>query len=170
MQILNEHDEEFLINMNSQAIAKKLRVIGLIPEAVEHEIQHSTSSEESNSFLLAHLKMEATRKQVLDILNVASEKTGYSGMEEFAGKILKRIRQGLCSKQFTIYYEGDSCLQLATAVAVDRRLITVHYAKPTNYTSIGVLGGCGTKPYEWQPVIASSLPAKMEKPQTAVSP
>ena len=34
--------------------------------------------------------------------------------------------------------KGDSCLQLATAEAIDRRVINGYYAKPTNYTSIGV--------------------------------
>ena len=33
---------------------------------------------------------------------------------------------------------GGDCLQLATAEAIDRRSITGFYAKPTNYTSVGV--------------------------------
>ena len=34
--------------------------------------------------------------------------------------------------------KGDSFLQLVTAEATDWRVITGYYAKPTNYTSIGV--------------------------------
>ena len=48
-----------------------------------------------------------------------------------------------------------------------------YYAKPTNYTSIGVIvgGGGAWSPIEWQPVTVSpSHPAKMEEPQTAASP
>ena len=40
-------------------------------------------------------------------------------------------------------YERNDCLPLATAEAIDQRVITGYYAKPTNYTSIGVSVGGG---------------------------
>ena len=58
---------------------------------------------------------------------------------------------------------GGNCLQLATAEAIDQRSITGFYAKPTNYTNVGVSVGWGARiPIERQQVIASPQSSKKD--------
>ena len=62
----------------------------------------------------------------------------------------------LLGNHHVVIGERGNCLQLATAEAIDQRSITGFYAKPTNYTSVGVSVGRGARsPIERQPVIAS---------------
>ena len=96
MQVLEERSQEFLQEMNSQAIASKLKGLGLIPESVKNSIKQSTCREDANECLLTYLKEDATEKEVRGVFKVASEKTDYGRMSEFAANIQQKLPQGLC--------------------------------------------------------------------------
>lgn len=104
MQILKDSADEFLSKMNSQAIAEKLKAMDLIPEKVASRMARATSRDEYNGILLSHLKEDATREQVLNILKVASENKSYSNMADFAVMIREKIQQGLCTVQYALFY------------------------------------------------------------------
>ena len=96
MQVLKEQSQDFLQEMNSQAIASTLRGLGLIPESVKNGITHSTCREDANECLLTYLKEDASEKKVRSVFKVASEKTDYGRMSEFAANIQQKLPQGSC--------------------------------------------------------------------------
>ena len=95
MQILKDHAEEFLKEMNSKVIAHELKSLGIIPETVENNIHQSKNKEEANAHLLNHLKEDADEKAVIKVFRVASEKAGYGKMNIFAADMLSKFQQGL---------------------------------------------------------------------------
>ena len=97
-QVIDEQSQRFLQEMNSQAIAPKLRALGLIPESVKNDIKESTCKEDANECLLTYLKEDATEKQVCGIFKVTSEKTEYGRMSEFAADMRQKLPQGLCRR------------------------------------------------------------------------
>ena len=80
--------------MSATAIALQLEALKLIPEPVQHEIQHSKCKKDANTHLLKFLKEVASEEQVLGTFKVASEETAYGRMLQFAAKILQQLQPG----------------------------------------------------------------------------
>ena len=95
VQVIEEHAEEFLSEMNAEAIAGTLRAQECISENVECKISRSCSRNDANSHLLEFLKIEADENQIQGIFQVASTATGYGNMIIFATKLLQKFTQGL---------------------------------------------------------------------------
>ena len=75
----------------------------------------------------------------------------------------------LATQAFTSV-KGDSCLQLATAEAIDQRVITGYYAKPTNHTSIGISVGVGGHEALLNKCIHTKTPLTSERCNHTVEP
>ena len=95
VQVIEEHAEEFLSEMDVKEIAERLWVLKYIPEEVKCDISNSRSQNHANSCLLGFLKAQAGERQIQDVFQVASTATGYERMNEFAKKILRKLPQGL---------------------------------------------------------------------------
>ena len=80
--------------MDATAIALQLEVRDLIPESVKHEIHHSKCREDANGHLLTFLMKGASDIQVLQTFKVASDKTKYGRMSQFAVEILQQLQPG----------------------------------------------------------------------------
>ena len=102
MQVIQEHAAKFLNEMNSEEIASQLKVLNLIPESVEHCIQHSTCREDANGHLLTYLKKDATEEQVRGVFTIASQ--NYGRMSEFAANLLQKLLKGLYRHVYTYYH------------------------------------------------------------------
>ena len=94
MQMIGEHSQEFLQEMNAKAIALRLKVSELIPESVKYDIDHSKCGDDANAHLLTFLKEQATGDQLQGILQIASEKPDHGRMSKFATKLLQQLLQG----------------------------------------------------------------------------
>ena len=94
VQVIKEHREEFLQEMNATAIALQVQAQGLIPESVKCDIERSKCREDANGHLLTFLLAGASEIQVLQTLKVASEKIGYGRMSQFAVNILQQLQPG----------------------------------------------------------------------------
>ena len=92
VQVITEHREEFLQEMNATAIA--LQVQDLIPESVKRDIDQSKCIEDANGHLLRFLLTEASEIQVRQTLKVASERMDQEGMSQFAASILQQLQPG----------------------------------------------------------------------------
>lgn len=90
MQVIQEHSEAFLQEMNTEAIALPLEVLDL----VTFDIQHSKSREEANRRLSVFLKEEATEDRVRKVFTVASEKLVYGRKNRFVSNIVQKLLQG----------------------------------------------------------------------------
>ena len=93
-QVIKEHAEQFLREMNAKAIAGTLLAQEYISEKVKCAISESRSPEHANSCLLEFLTKGADEKQIQGVFQVASAATGYGRMSEFATK-LQKLLQGL---------------------------------------------------------------------------
>ena len=67
MQVVQDYAEDFLDKINSEDITPQLKVLELIPEAVEYDIRQSWSKEEANAHLLNHLKEGADEETVREV-------------------------------------------------------------------------------------------------------
>ena len=94
LQVVENYTKEFLQEMNAKDIALQLKLLGLIPESVKHDIHHSKCTEDANGHLLTFLKEGASESQVLGTFKVVSEKTVYGRMSQFAAKILQQLQPG----------------------------------------------------------------------------
>ena len=94
-QVVLDHAEEFLKEMNSKVIANKLKAVKLISETVENGILQSEDEEEANAHLLQHLKQDADEETVKEIFRIASETTGNGKMSTFATGVLRKLQRGL---------------------------------------------------------------------------
>ena len=99
MKVLEEQSQTFLQEMKSTAIAPTLRGLGLIPEEIRNDIQHSRCKEAANQCLLTFLKEDATEEQVLGVFKSASEEKSFGRMHKFAADILHQMQRGLCMPQ-----------------------------------------------------------------------
>ena len=95
VQVIQDHTEVFLQEMNAKVIAPKLQELGVIPESVEFGILHSKTKELANVRLLHHLKEDAAEEAVMEVFRIASEEKCYGRMNKFAAGVLKKLRQGL---------------------------------------------------------------------------
>ena len=95
VQIIQDHAEKFLVDMNSAVLAHHLKALGLIPAIVENNILQSKSKKEANAHLLQHLKEDADMKSVIDIFRIASQEPGYGIMNTFADDVLRKLQRGL---------------------------------------------------------------------------
>ena len=95
VQVIQDHTEEFLQEMNAKEIAPKLKELEVIPESVEFDIRQSKTKELANVRLLRHLKEDAAEEAVMKVFRIASEEKGYGRMNTFAAGVLKKLRQGL---------------------------------------------------------------------------
>ena len=94
VQIIEEHREEFVQNMDATAIAFQMNMQGLIPDTVKYDIDHSKCREDANGHLLTFLLTGASEIQVQQTLKVASEKMDYGRMSQFAANILQQLQPG----------------------------------------------------------------------------
>ena len=94
VQVIKEHREKFLQEMNATAIALQLQVQDLIPESVKCDIDRSKCREDANGHLLTFLLTGAAEIQVQQTLKVASEKTDYGRMRQFAANVLQQLQPG----------------------------------------------------------------------------
>ena len=94
VQVITEHREEFLQEMNATAIALQLQVQGLISESVKRDIDQSKCMEDANGHLLTFLLTGASEIQVQQTFKVASERMDYGRMRQFAASILQQLQPG----------------------------------------------------------------------------
>ena len=95
VQVLQDHAEQFLVEMNSGVLAPRLKALGLIPAIVETNVLQSKSREDANAHLLQHLKEDADVKSVIEIFRIASQEPGYGRMITFADGVLRKLQRGL---------------------------------------------------------------------------
>ena len=95
VQVVQDHAEQFLVEMNSKVLAPHLKALGLIPAIVETNVLQSKSREEANGHLLQHLNEDADMKSVIDLFRIASQEPGYGRMNTFADSVLRKLQQGL---------------------------------------------------------------------------
>ena len=95
VQVVQDHAEQFLKEMNSAVLAPHLKALGLIPAIVENNVLQSKSRENANAHLLQHLKEDADMKSVMEIFRIASKEPGYGKMNTFADGVLRKLQQGL---------------------------------------------------------------------------
>ena len=95
VQVVQDHAEQFLKEMNSKVLAPQLKALELIPAIVETNVLQSKSKEEANAHLLEHLKEDADMKSVREIFEKASQKPGYRRMNIFANSVLRKLQRGL---------------------------------------------------------------------------
>ena len=95
VQVIKEHAEEFLSEMDAKAIAGTLCVQDYIPEEVKYYISKSPCLEHANSCLFQFLTKGADDKQIQGVFRVASATTGFGRMSKFATKLLQKLPQGL---------------------------------------------------------------------------
>lgn len=92
VQVIEEHAQKFLSEMDAKAIAKKLYGLSLIPQVVQNCIlQPTTSDEDANVELLTFLKAQAGDDQIEKIFKCASEQRDRTRMKAFAADILKKL-------------------------------------------------------------------------------
>ncbi len=101
VQVIQDHTEQFLKEMNSTVLAHHLKALGLIPAIVETNVLQSKSREGANAHLLQHLKEDADMKSVMEIFRIASEEPGYGRMNTFADGVLRKLQRGLCRSAHT---------------------------------------------------------------------
>ena len=94
VQVVKEHREKFLQEMDATAIALQLQVQDLIPESVKCDIERSKCREDANGHLLTFLLAGASEIQVFQTLKVASEKMDYGRMSQFAANVLQQLQPG----------------------------------------------------------------------------
>ena len=95
VQVVQDHAEEFLKEMNSEVIARQLKSLGKIPETVERNILQSKSKEEANAHLFSHLKEDADEETVMEVFRIASQKPDYGKMNTFAAGVLRKLQRGV---------------------------------------------------------------------------
>ena len=95
VQVIQDHTEEFLQEMNAKEIAPKLKELQVIPESVEFDILQSKTKELANVRLLRHLKEDAAEEAVIEVFRIASKEKCYGRMNTFAAVVLKKLRHGL---------------------------------------------------------------------------
>ena len=94
LQVVKGYTTRFLQEMDAAAIALQLELQDLIPESVKHDIHHSKCLEDANGHLLTFLMKGASDIQVLGTFKVASDKTEYGKMSQFAVEILQQLQPG----------------------------------------------------------------------------
>ena len=95
MQVVQDHAEKFLQEMNSAVLAPQLKALGLIPETVESKVLQSKNKKDANAHLLNHLKVDADEEAVIEVFRIASEEEGYGRMKAFAAGVLRKLHKGL---------------------------------------------------------------------------
>ena len=96
VQVIQDHAEEFLEEMNSKVLAPRLKALGLIPAIVENNVlQLQSDKKEANAHLLQHLKEDADTQSVMEIFRIASQEQGYGRMNSFANYVLRKLQRGL---------------------------------------------------------------------------
>ena len=95
VQVVQDHAEQFLKDMNSGVLAPQLKALELIPDIVETNVLQSKSREEANAHLLRHLKDDADMKSVMEIFRIASQEPSYGIMNTFADDVLRKLQRGL---------------------------------------------------------------------------
>ena len=95
VQVIQDHTEEFLEEMNSAVLAHQLKASGLIPAIIENNLLQSKNKKEANARLLQHLKEDADMKSVVEIFKIASQEPGYGRMNTFAAGVLMKLQRGL---------------------------------------------------------------------------
>ena len=95
VQVIQDHTEEFLQEMNAKEIAPKLKELEVIPESVKFDILQSKTKESANVCLLQHLKEDAAEEAVINVFRIALEEKCYGRMNKFAAGVLRKLRQGL---------------------------------------------------------------------------
>ena len=90
--IKNDEDfsEDFLEEMDAEAIGQTLEALDLIPAVVATEIKRARSQKEANTCLLKCMKKIANEKTIQKIFKVASEEKAFGRMNDFANRILRK--------------------------------------------------------------------------------
>ena len=95
VQVVQDHAEQFLVEMNSAVLAPRLKALGLIPAIVENNVLQSKSREDANAHLLQHLNEDADMESAMEIFRIASQEPGYGRMNTFADGVLRKLQRGL---------------------------------------------------------------------------
>jgi len=95
VQVVQDHAEEFLQEMNSAVLAPQLKALGLIPETVENKVLRSKNKKDANAHLLNHLNKGGSEETVMEVFRIASEQEGYGRMKVFAASMLRNLQRGL---------------------------------------------------------------------------
>ena len=121
-QVIQEHDEEFLNEMNCKVIASKLKAMQLIPESVKNDIVHSGSKELANTYLLNYLKEDADEETVRKVFKVASDDATYGRMKAFVTRMLKKLQGSYLCVHYThgnvVYHNTCTCIYARTCIYV----------------------------------------------------
>ena len=133
VQVVQDHAEQFLVEMNSAVLAPHLRAMGLIPAVVWNNVLQSKSREEANAHLLQHLKEDADMKSVMEIFRIASQEPGYGKMNTFADAVLRKLQRGLyccvnthksCCCCIPLMYRTSVCVSQACVVYIHMYVYT----------------------------------------------
>ena len=123
-QVIQDHTEAFLQEMNAKVIAPKLHELEVIPESVEFDILHSKTKELANVRLLHHLKEDAAEEAVMEVFRIASEEKCYGRMNKFAASVLKILQQGLVlcvhTMLFLCVYVNKSMRDLVRGIYIEQ--------------------------------------------------
>ena len=95
VQVIQDHTEEFLEDMNCKVLAPQLKALGLIPFITEDDVLQSKNKEEANAHLLQYLKEDADEESVMEVFRIASQEPGYRRMNTFAASVLMKLQRGL---------------------------------------------------------------------------
>ena len=89
--LLTSRQDSFISEMNSRSIVKELKRKEVVSEDVANKIEKSSSEEEANEFLYAHLESQGGRKELKTVFECASAKKGLSRMNTFARDMLQEL-------------------------------------------------------------------------------
>ena len=96
MQLIQDHNEEFLEEMNCTVLVPYLKALGLIPAIIENNVLQSKNRKEANAHLLQHLKEDADEESVMEVFRIAaSQERAYGRMTTFADDVLRKLQRGL---------------------------------------------------------------------------
>ena len=92
-RILKEVQSEFKECVDARAIAKKARMEKIIPEAVETQINRSTSLDAAKEVLFEHLQHQVTLEGLRRFCSIMEESEGYLKMQRFGKELQAKLEE-----------------------------------------------------------------------------
>ena len=79
--------------VDARAIAQKVRIKEIIPEAVEIQINESKSSDAAKNVLFEHLHDQVTLEGLRRFCSIMIESKGYERMQIFGKELLAKLEE-----------------------------------------------------------------------------
>ena len=79
--------------MDATAVARQTRSKGIIPEAVETQINGSKSTDEANDILFEHLRSQATLEGLRGLCSIMKDAKGYQQMQRFGKELEAKLEE-----------------------------------------------------------------------------